>query len=193
MAERRKWKWYERVELHAHLDYCRSPSDTPIEHMKKTAILCYLDGVDPQLYLEDKGVPGYQAKFAVRAAALFLNNERGKRRNQAAHILFERNRLKIANQFTSVNLRDKIDPTQDRNYGMVNVTIYCVVEVWELGEDHDAEKEYLVNFSDFKTKEWLTRLLVWALMNQREVHVMPASEYQMSNMMMFVPKDKVPA
>lgn len=71
---------------------------------------------------------------------------------------------------------------------MVNVSIYCIVEVWE--SEDVVEKEYLVNFSDFKTKEWLTRLLVWGLMNKREILIKPATEDEMSSMKMFVPKDK---
>lgn len=71
---------------------------------------------------------------------------------------------------------------------MVNVSIYCMVEVWV--DQDEVEKEYLVNFSDFKTKEWLTRLLVWALMNKREVLLKAASEEEMSSKKMFVPKDK---
>ena len=72
---------------------------------------------------------------------------------------------------------------------MVNTSIYCMVEVWV--DDQEIEKEYLVNFSDFKTKEWLTRLLVWALMNRREVLLKPATEAEMASKKMFVPKDKV--
>lgn len=71
----------------------------------------------------------------------------------------------------------------------MNVSIYCTVEVFE--DDNDTpEKEYLVNFSDYKTKEWLTRLLVWALMNNREVLLKAAGEQEMTSMKMFVPKDK---
>lgn len=190
MERGRKWTWPQRQELHAHLHYLRSPSKTPFEHMVKTAVLCYLDGIDAQAELE-KRVPAFTARVACTKARTFLGNERSKRRIRGAEILAERARLKNANQFTSDNLRVTIDQAQDRNYGMVNVTIYAVVEVWEEGESQEAEREYLVNFSDFKTKEWLTRLMVWALMNGREVHVMPATEAQLSSMKMFVPKDKV--
>lgn len=71
---------------------------------------------------------------------------------------------------------------------MVSVSIYCLVEVWE--DDDNVEKEYLVNFSDYKTKEWLTRLMVWALMNKRQVLIKPASELEMNSMKMFVPAPK---
>lgn len=71
---------------------------------------------------------------------------------------------------------------------MVSVSIYALVEVWTT--DEQVEKEYLVNFSDFKTKEWLTRLMVWALMNQREILLKAAGDHEMSSMKMFVPKDR---
>lgn len=73
---------------------------------------------------------------------------------------------------------------------MAQSSIYCVVEVWEAGTDtEDCEKEYLVNFSDYGTKEWLTKLLVWGLMNKREVLIKPATQVEMSSMRMFIPRD----
>ncbi len=75
---------------------------------------------------------------------------------------------------------------------MAQSSIYCVVEVWEAGNDsEDMEKDYLVNFSDYTTKEWLTKLLVWGLMNKREILIKPATQVEMSSMRMFVPKDNV--
>lgn len=190
MARRHRWDWAVRQELHAILHHIRSPSSSPFEHMVKTAIKCYLDGVDAQAELE-KRVPAFQAAVACTKARTFLGNERSKRRIRSKEIIEERNRGRSANQFTSENLRVTIDQAQDRNYGMVNVTIYSMVEVWEVGEQNEPEKEYLVNFSDYATKEWLMRLMVWALLNQREVHVMPATEHQLTTVRMFVPKDKV--
>ena len=77
---------------------------------------------------------------------------------------------------------------------MAQSSIYCVVEVWEAGTDtEDCEKEYLVNFSDYGTKEWLTKLLVWALMNTREVLIKPATQVEMTSMRMFIPRDNVEA
>lgn len=73
---------------------------------------------------------------------------------------------------------------------MINASIYCTVEVWETGENDVVEKEYLVNFSDFTTKEWLTKLLVWALMNKREVMIKAATPDEMTSMRMFMPKPK---
>ncbi len=75
----------------------------------------------------------------------------------------------------------------------MNISIYCLVEVWETDNELDAEKEYLINFSDYKTKEWLTRTMVWALTNQREIVIKPATEAMLNSMKMFVPRDKVTA
>lgn len=71
---------------------------------------------------------------------------------------------------------------------MAQVSIYALVEVWT--KEDEVEKEYLVNFSDYKTKEWLERLMVWGLMNDREILIKPATDAEMSSMRMFVPKDK---
>jgi hypothetical protein len=137
-----------------------------------------------------KGVPGFTANNVIKKAMLFLNNERARRKSKTAEILAQRAKARSANTFTSENFRVKIDQHQNRNYGMITTSIYCVVEVWE--NEEDFEKEYLVNYSDFKTKEWLTKTLVWALMNQREVVIKPATTEQMNTMRMFVPKDKEP-
>lgn len=72
---------------------------------------------------------------------------------------------------------------------MTQVSIYSIVEVWI--DDDEMEKEYLVNFSDYKTKEWLTRLLVWGLTNQREILIRAASEAEMTSKKMFSPREKV--
>jgi len=71
---------------------------------------------------------------------------------------------------------------------MITMSIYCLVEVWV--DDDEVEKEYFVNFSDHRIKEWLIRLMVWALMNKREIVIRPATEQDASTMKMFVPKDK---
>lgn len=160
--------------------------------MLRVAIMCFLEGEDAQKALEQK-VPTFVAERIANKARVWLGNERSKRRMRGAQILAERDRLKNANQFTLGNLRVTIDAAQNRNYGMVNVTIYSVVEVWEAGEHQVPEKSHLINFSDFKTKEWLIKLLVWALMNDREVLIKPASQAEMDGMKMFVPRDKVSA
>jgi hypothetical protein len=179
--------WEQRQELHEILNWTRAPVTKPIQYMSKIAVRCYLNGVDAQAKLEDMGTPPFVARRACELAMLFLNNERARRRSQAKQILEYRNRKN--GEFTHENFRVKIDPSQDGNYGMSNVSIYAHVEVWV--DDDTVEKEYLINFSDYKTKEWLTRLQVWALMNKREILIRPADENVMSTMKMFVPKDKV--
>jgi hypothetical protein len=154
--------------------------------MTKFAVKCFLDGIDPVPLLLARGVEMFVLIRAVEKARVFLGNERGKRRRHAAAIAAARTRNKPT--FTYENFGVTIDTTQDRNYGMSHASIYCIVEVWEQGEDHDVDKEYLVNFSDFGTKEWLTKLLVWGLMNKREILIKPASQAEMSSMKMFVPR-----
>lgn len=182
---RGKMSWVQRQELHIILDYANSPCTTQIEYFTKQAILHFLNGRDALAEISKK-IPPFVAKRACEKARVFLGNERGRRRPKAKEILEARARN--SRTFTSENFRFTIDPSQHRNYGMVNVSIYCIVEVWE--SEDVVEKEYLVNFSDFKTKEWLTRLLVWGLMNKREILIKPATEDEMSSMKMFVPKDK---
>lgn len=186
----KKMDMWQREELHHILDWSRQPVKTPIEMMVKFAVRSFLDGKDPEPLLLAKGIPPFVLRMAMLKARVFIGNERAKRRRYAKQILESRSR-KLPT-FTSENFRITIDHTQDRNYGMAQSSIYCVVEVWEAGEDaEDFEKDYLVNFSDYTTKEWLTKLLVWALMNKREVLIKPATQHEMSSMRMFVPKDNV--
>lgn len=183
-----KMSWFQRQELMSILHYVYGPSSSPEEYFKQRALHCFLNGIDAQKYLEEKlGLPAFVAVRFVEKARVWIGNERGKRRNKVPEILKFRGQY-VKPEFTSENFRVTMDFSQDRNYGMVNTSIYSVVEVWL---DEKLEKEYLVNYSDFKTKEWLTRLLVWALMNKHEVLIKPAGETEMNSMKMFVPKDKV--
>lgn len=182
---RDKPEWLVRQELHAIFDYIQSPSKSPHELLVKKAIKHWLDGKDALALLEEI-VPSYQAKRACDFARYWLGNERLKRKMRSAEIL--EYRKKNWPTFTYGNFRVTMDNSQNRNYGMSQVAIYALVEVW-MKED-DIEKEYLVNFSDYKTKEWLEKLLVWGLMNEREILIKPATEAEMSSMRMFVPRDK---
>ncbi len=152
----------------------------------KFAVKCFLDGVDPEPLLLAKGVQPFVMDIAMKRARAFIGNERAKRRRHGAAITAARTRNKPT--FTYENFGVTIDHTQDRNYGMAHASIYCIVEVWEEGENDEVEKEYLVNFSDSLTKEWLTKLLVWGLMNKKEILIKPAGQVEMSSMRMFVPK-----
>lgn len=189
MARRNNADWEQRQELHHILHWCRQPVSTPMQYMIQLSVGEFLNGRDPFNELDKLGIPRFQSTRAVEKARVFLENERAKRRMRAKEILAARS--KISRAFTSGNLRVTMDHSQDRNYGAMNISIYCLVEVWESDNEIDAEKEYLINFSDFKTKEWLTRLMVWALTNQREVVIKPATEGMMSSMKMFVPKERV--
>lgn len=152
----------------------------------KFAVKCFLSGEDPEPLLLAKGIPPFVLKRALEKARVFIGNERAKRRKHGAAITAARTRNLPT--FTSGNIRVTMDHTQDRNYGMAHASIYCIVEVWEENEDVDVEKEYLVNFSDYVTKEWLTKLLVWGLTNRKEILIKAASSDQMSSMRMFVPR-----
>src|SRR5690606_34544771 len=135
--------------------WTRSPVNTPTEFLTRMAVRSFLEGRDPYPEMEEKGVPRFVAKRMIKRARDFLNEERFKRRARADEILRSRN--PEGPTFTSENFRVTVDTTHYRDYGMVNTSIYCMVEVWV--DDQEIEKEYLVNFSDYKTKEWLTRLL----------------------------------
>lgn len=158
------------------------------EFMWRYAALLYLKGVDAEARMlsvaaEDKKPA---VRRAITRARAYLSRVRGERRKREAEIQRERG---LIPSFTFENFGVTIDKTQHKDLGMVSISIYCIVEVWD--EDEETEKEYLVNFSDFKTKEWLTRLLVWGLMNKKQVHISPATEHAMATMKMFIPKDRV--
>lgn len=157
-----------------------------MEAMVKLAVKCFLDGMDPEPVLAAKGIEPFVYRMALLKARVFLGNERAKRRRHGAAITAARTKNKPT--FTYENFGVTIDNTQDRNYGMASASIYCIVEVWEQDENDEVEKEYLVNFSDSLTKEWLTKLLVWGLMNKKEILIKPASQHEMSSMRMFVPR-----
>lgn len=178
----------QRAELHVILDWIRSPSTKPIESLAKLAVRCFLNGEDAHAFLMTKGVEEFIVRRAVDKARVFIGNERGKRRRFADDI--RKARTRKLPTFTHENFRVTMDHTQDRNYGMANVSIYCVVEVWQKEEELEPEKTHLVNFSDYHSKEWLIRMMVWALTNEREILVRPAGDVEMSSMRMFVPRDK---
>lgn len=186
MERKRKPTWPERLELAPYWGYLNGPSSSPSEYLMKKAIKCFLHGEDAEAEL-NKIVEPFVTKRACERARVWLGNERAKRRMREKEILDDR-RIMERREFTFENFRGTIDYSKNRNVGMVNVSIYCIVEIWTKDSEDEVEKEYLVNFSDYKTKEWLTRLMVWALMNEREILIKPASEKEMSSMRMFVPK-----
>lgn len=186
MERKRKPTWPERRELAPYWEYINGLASSPDEYLLKQAIRHFLHGEDAEAEL-NKIVEPFIAKRACERARVWLGNERAKRRMREKEILDER-RITDRGEFTYENFRGTIDHPQNRIYGMVNVSIYCIVEIWTKDSEDEVEKEYLVNFSDYKTKEWLTRLMVWALMNEREILIKPASEKEMSSMRMFVPK-----
>lgn len=190
-----KWSWAQRRELHEIYHWARQPVSKPHEYLVQRAVLLFLDGEDAEAWVATQ-VPAFVAKRIADKARYFLNTERMKRKmpEKRAQIIAERTVKKSSDQFTSGNIHVTMDHSQHRDYGMVATSIYCIVEVWEEDNNAEPEKDYLVNFSDFKTKEWLTKLLVWALMNKREVLIKAATQAEMDSMKMFVPKDRsVPA
>jgi hypothetical protein len=178
----------QRRELHAILDWTRRPVKKPFDYLVQVAVREYLNGIDAFQSAVDRGIEPFIVERITSKARVFLGNERAKRRSQTEQILRERSLYKTNDAFTHENFRVTIDNSQDRNYGMTTTSIYCVIEVWE--DDQEVEKEYLINFSDYKTKEWLIRLQVWAMSNKREILMKPAGEEEMANMKMFIPKDK---
>lgn len=188
--ERRELSYEERQELLAILAWIRFPAESRIDHLTKLAVDHFLHCEDAKACLVERGVEPFVAERACNRARTVLYNERAKKRER--WVEENRNKPKEKHTFTSENFRITIDHTQDRDFGMVSVSIHCIVEVYEVDQD-DPEKKYLVNFSDFKTKEWLIRLLVWGLMNKREIVLSPATEADMASMKVFIPKEKQPA
>lgn len=197
--------WIQRQELHEILHWLNQPVDKPVDYMTKVAVRCFLNGEDAAAKIEAMGGTGYFARLAVKRAIVFMGNERLKRRMRVKEIVEARKNWSkygfrtaeklpevvvddFTDEFTHDNFHDNIDTSQDRNYGMVNVSIYAHVEVWL---DDEVEKEYLINFSDYKTKEWLMRLQVWALMNEREILIKPSTPEVMASLKMFIPKEKL--
>lgn len=187
MAKRVKLNYLERQELADVFVWLRQPPTSQFDEYYKVAVWCFVKGRDPVELLTQRGVENVVAERAAAKARVYLGNHRARRRNQAAQIL-EARRPKVIPGFTFENFRVNMETRTQEGIGMVSVSIYCLVEVWE--DDDNVEKEYLVNFSDYKTKEWLTRLMVWALMNKRQVLIKPASELEMNSMKMFVPAPK---
>lgn len=178
----------QRQELHKILHWLRMPVASQQEYLIKKAVRHFIDGEDAEAELLKLGITPWYARHCTAKARTVLGNERMKRRYDPA--VKEARLKRQIPKFTSENFGVTIDNSQNRNYGMVSISIYCIVEVWTGGEDENVEREYLINFSDFKTKEWLTRLLVWALMNKREVLIKPATEHEMNSMKMFIPSGK---
>lgn len=175
-------------ELEPYRDFLSLPVGSPQEFMWRYAVMLFLRGVDAEKYMLEGAHPSRvkEIRLAIHRARDYLWRVRQERRGRAAEIQRERG---LIPSFTFENFGVTIDKTQHKDLGMVSISIYCIVEVWD--EDEETEKEYLVNFSDFKTKEWLTRLLVWGLMNKKQVHISPATEHAMATMKMFIPKERV--
>lgn len=175
-------------ELQPYREFLNLPVGSPEEFMWRYAVMLFLRGVDAEAQMlegaDESRKPAI--KRAINKARDYLTRVRAERRRREAEIQRERG---LIPSFTFENFGVTIDKTQHRDLGMVSISIYCIVEVWD--EDEETEKEYLVNFSDFKTKEWLTRLLVWGLMNKKQIHISPATEHAMATMKMFIPKERV--
>lgn len=174
-----------RTELDPYIDYLKHPGHTVYETLLKFAIGKYLRGHDAEKALMELTKDRAKAEKMARRARTWLKHVRNERKARAHEILSERQKPLI---FTFENFSVNIDSAHDKDSGMTQVSIYSVIEV--LNDDEEQEKEYLVNFSDYKTKEWLTRLLVWGLMNKKEIIVKPAVESDLTTMRMFVPKEK---
>ena len=152
----------------------------------KHALRLFMKGnidVEAFLTLEYNAYVAHRACLDARAYLAEVYYYRKLRKDE---IQAERDEENRRGEFTIENFRVKIDKYQNRNFGAMNVSIYCIVEVWT--DDDNVEKEYLVNYSDYKTKEWLTKLLVWGLMNKREILIKPATQTELTSMKMFVPK-----
>jgi hypothetical protein len=187
LVKSRKFKPSERRELKPYLQYIFDPVASPDEYLKKLAIRLFLQGQDA-LALISAQVDFTAAERACNQARAWLGDIRGARRKDAFTIKKERKRALNINHFTFENFHDIMGYSSNRNLHMITMSIYCLVEVWV--DDDEVEKEYFVNFSDHRIKVWLTRLMVWALMNKREIVIRPATEQDASTMKMFVPKDK---
>lgn len=183
-SPRRNLNKWSAEELKSVWEFLDKPG-TKEDFLWRWAVRLYLSGQDPEPVLLEEGVSERVAYLETWKARNWLRLQRAKRRGRSQEILLSR---QVKPAFTFENFGVTIDKTQHKDLGMTVVSIYCIVEVWD--EDEETEKEYLVNFSDFKTKEWLTRLMVWALMNKKQVLVRPATEQAMATMRMFIPKDK---
>ncbi len=64
-------------------------------------------------------------------------------------------------------------------------SIFCIVTI--VDEDDKEEKQFLVNYSAYDVKTWLTRTTVWALTNKKTLVLEEASAEDLKTMEMFVP------
>ena len=54
---------------------------------------------------------------------------------------------------------------------------------------NEEDREFLVNYSSHGTKVWLTKTLIWALTNDREVSIMRATPDEVATRPLFTPKE----
>lgn len=174
----------QRAELHEILHYILGPCSSPGELLKQRAIMCFLNCQDPIETLVSRGIPRYQAVVARSRAYYYLNGLRDKRRRMAAEIRRKREADKKP-RFTYQNFSVTMDHADNTGLGASTMSIFALVEVFQ--EDEEFEKEFLVNYSDYDTKEWLIKTLVWSLMNKREVVIKPATEEDMKKRL-FTPR-----
>lgn len=55
--------------------------------------------------------------------------------------------------------------------------------------DKEEDREFLVNYSNHTTKIWLTKTLIWALTNNREISIMRATPEEVATRPLFTPKE----
>ncbi len=67
-------------------------------------------------------------------------------------------------------------------------SIYAIVAV--IAENDVCEREFLINYSHYETKLWLTRTLVWCLLNSRTLTIEEATEDDLKNRKLFIPSAK---
>lgn len=65
--------------------------------------------------------------------------------------------------------------------------LFAFIEV--LTDDDEVDREYLVNYSHPSVKAWLTRMTVWALLNDRSVSMEKATDEDIKTRPLFHPKD----
>lgn len=67
-------------------------------------------------------------------------------------------------------------------------SIYTIVTI--ITEDDETEREFLVNYSHYETKLWLTRTIVWCVLNQRTLQIELATEEDIRSRKQFIPTSK---
>lgn len=75
----------------------------------------------------------------------------------------------------------------DKRNPNYQATLFSVVKISGEGA---PDREFLVNFSNHETKVWLTKTMIWGLMNGKTVSITRASQRDTESRQLFIPQQE---